>query len=272
MDESRLELYSAMAKAFDRLRYMQKKANGVNTGVSVDSAKRDIARAFQSVGLIWLPSEVERTVEPHVNKDGDRAGYMTCVVLDCEIIHVATGQAVTQRISGQGFDSTDKGGLKAWSQALKAWGINTFMVEAGLEVESDDNGEKIDKDLVEKAFQRARSELRDAAPSREEADKRYGKFLAYYKTHSGRPVEDPREFKTRGDAQGALAAIKQAIDLWGPDAFEREALAKAQHQEPKPKRGKPQPLEITDDDLPPMLRAESDNAELDRQFAKQEKV
>jgi hypothetical protein len=270
--QNRLELYAAMAKAFDRLRYMQKQGTGSNAGVSVDTVKRDIGRAFQSVGLICLPHEIERAIEPHINKDNARSGYMTSVLVDFEVVHVATGQSITQRVSGQGFDPTDKGGLKAWSQALKAWGINTFMVEAGFDSELDDNGEPIDKDVVEKTFQRARKDLRDAAPNREAAYDRYAKILGYYKTHSGRPVEDPREFKTRGDALAALAAVRQAIDLWAPDAMERDAKAKASHQEPKGNKSKPGRLKIVDDDVPPILRPEPSDAELDALFAKQEKV
>jgi len=257
-EQPKLELYAALAKAFDRLRYMQKTPNGNNTGVSVDTVKRDIGRAFQQAGLILLPNEVSNHTEPHINKEGGRAGYLTTVIIDFEVIHVETGQSVVQRASGQGYDSTDKGGLKAWSQAVKAWGINSNLIEAGMDAEADDNGEPINKDVVEKTFQRARSELRDVAPTRAEADKTYSKLLGYYKTHSGRPVEDPREFKTRGDAMGALAAVRQAIDLWAPDALEREARAKAGHIEPTAKKGKakPEPLEITDDDLPPVLRPE----------------
>lgn len=274
MAEEPKELYAALAKAFDRLRYMQKTPNGNNTGVSVDTVKRDIGRAFQQVGLILLPSEVSNHTEPHIGKEGGRAGYLTTVVIDFQIVHVATGQSVTQRASGQGYDPTDKGGLKAWSQAIKAWGINSNMIETGMEAESDDNDEPINKDVVEKTFKRACSDLRDVAPSRAEADKMYAKLLAYYKTHSGRPVEDPREFKTRGDAMGALAAVRQAIDLWGPDALEREAKTKAGHQEPRAKKDKTKPagLDITDDDLPPILRGELTDAEMDAMAEKQERV
>jgi len=228
---------------------------------------------------MWLPSEATCVTEPHINKENARAGYMTTLAVDFTVVHVATGQSITTRASGQGFDSTDSGSVKAWSRAIKTWAIATFCIEAGFDTEKDDNGDPIDKDLVEKTFQRARKELRDVAPTRAKADETYAKLLAYYKTHSGRPVEDPREFKTRGDAMGALAALRQSIELWGPDALEREAHAKAGHEEPekaKPKRKKRTtsqfPLGITDDDLPEALRGEPTDAELDQQFAKQEKV
>lgn len=255
-EQPKTELYAAMAKAFDELSYAQMEGSGANTSVSHNTIKRMLRRAFQRCGLLWLPSEASCVTEPHVNKEGDRAGYMTTLAVDFTVVHAATGQSITTRASGQGFDSTDSGSVKAWSRAIKTWAIATFCIEAGFDTEKDDNHEPIDKDLVEKTFQRARKELRDAAPTRAKADETYAKMLGYYKTHSGRVVEDPREFKTRGDAMGALAALRQAIDLWAPDAMEREAKAKAGHVDANGKKSK---ARLTD-------------AEMDAQAAKQEKV
>lgn len=230
--QPKLGLYAAMAKAFDELSYAKMEGTGANVSVSHNTIKRMVRRAFQRCGLMWLPSEVACVTEPHINKENARSGYMTTLTVDFTVVHVESGQTLTTRASGQGFDTTDSGSVKAWSRAIKTWAIATFCIEAGFDAEKDDNGEPIDKDVVEKAFQRVRKELRDAAPTREVADDRYAKIIGYYKTHSGRPVEDPREFKTRGDALAALAAVRQAIDLWAPDAMERDAKAKAGHKRP----------------------------------------
>lgn len=251
------ELYAAMAKAFDRLRYMQKSGSGSNTGISVDTVKRDIGRAFQQVGLILLPNEVENRTEPHVNKDGGRAGYLTTVIVDFRVVHVETGQSVVQRVSGQGYDSTDKGGLKAWSQAIKAWGINTNLIEAGFDPETDDDDEQINKDAIEASFKRLKQALNKVAPTREEADKTYAETIGYYKTHSNRPVEDPREFRSRADAKHAYAALEQVERIWAEQRFEREAIKVT----PKQKSGKAAAGDLGLSD-----------ADLDGMFAKQERV
>lgn len=269
-DSSR-ELYAAMAKAFDELTYLRKTGEGAHAAVSHDAVKRSVRRAFQRAGLLLFPSEVERTVEPHVGKDGNRSGYLTSVVVDFQVVHVATGQSITMRASGQGYDTTDSGSTKAWSRAIKSWAIGTFLIESGFDAEMDDDDQSIDKDAIEKSFKRIKQEIYSVAPAREKADAKFAEIIGYYQTHSKRPVEDPREFQTRAHARQAFAALQQVVDIWSGQRFEGEAAKEA--ATPKTNgRNKREHLEITDDDLPPILRRELTDRELDAQLAKEEEA
>ena len=263
MSEPKLELYAAMAKAFDALTYLQKAGTGAHAAISHDAVKRAVSREFQRCGLIWFPSEVRVEMKENVNKDNEKNGYMTTATVAFTTVHIATGQEITQVFSGQGYDPLDSGLAKAWSRAIKGWGIATFMIESGSEAEVDDNDQPIDKDSIERSFKRIKQDLHKVAPSREKADAKFAEIIGYYKTHSKRLVEDPREFKTRAEARQAYAALIQVKDIWGGERFEAEAEGEAAKQKPKPaaKRApKPEPLTITitDDDLPPELRGQHD--------------
>lgn len=262
------QVYAAMAQVFDQLTYLQKikPTTGISYAYVTESdVKRAIHRAYQRAGLLFIPREVERSTVPHVKGKegaGERSGYITTVVLEIETVHVESGEKVVQVASGQGYDSNDKGVGKAWTYAFKNWALTTFCVESGLDSEVDDDDESLNKDVIEQSFGRLLKDLKGCEPKKGEALAKYAAVLEVYKTHSGRPVQDPREFATRADSLRAFEALKKVLTIWQEQRFEAEATkggkknAKANEQ-----------LEITDDDLPPVLRGEPSDADLDRAFA-----
>lgn len=84
--------------------------------------------------------------------------------------------------------------------------------------------------------------------------------------------ESSNESGVQGSKQEQADVLRAKLIEAGKSEDEAQAEA-AKFAAPKAKKGKakPEPLEITDDDLPPELRGPSD-AELDAEFAKQESV
>lgn len=225
-----MTIYEAMARVSDSVRYIQERGDNREQNykyVLGSDVKNTFHREFQRQGIICLPVTTSATLEPHATiykGEHNQKGYMARVEVEFTLMLAENrDERYTSQFIGVGYDSTDKAINKAYTSAIKNFLISTFLVPSGDDPERDDDGNPLDVEAIEAAFDDMAKRLKACEPTKNAHKETMSEMLGHFKTLSKRPVEHPGEFASRTDAAAALAGLKQIEKTWRTKAIEAEA-------------------------------------------------
>ena len=136
------DLAQRLAAAYGRLRNIEEQGWNAHhrfSFVSLGQITEPVRQAMAEAGVVVLPSVVEAVEEPWEMRSG--TGMKITLTVEFTWIAAESGESMTTRWKGVGFDGGDKAYNKAYSAILKQALQKTFLISSAMAVDEDPDAE-----------------------------------------------------------------------------------------------------------------------------------